>query len=61
MADAIEINEHREEQQEMTSSKGSGSVALQSGNSSNLRLRRPPLVGYSSELLAPLIVPTESH
>ena len=61
MADAIEMNEHREEQQEMTGGEGSGSVALQSGNSSNLRLRRPPLVGYSSELLAPLIVPTESH
>ncbi|EPE37130.1 hypothetical protein GLAREA_09293 [Glarea lozoyensis ATCC 20868] len=48
MADTIEMNEYREEQQETTGGEGSGSVVLQSGNSSILRLRRPPLVGYST-------------
>jgi hypothetical protein len=49
MADAIDMNEHREEQLVMVGGGSSSSIALQSVNNSNLRRRRLSLIGYSGE------------
>ena len=49
MADAIDLNEHREEQLAMVGGEGSSSIALQSVNNSNVRRRRASLIGYSGE------------